>query len=311
MLRRTLIAASRSTLLRRLASELPAARRVAGRFVAGARLEDALEVVTTLNAGGLAASLDHVGEAVDSDEVARAAADTYLTTLQGVADAGLDASLSVKLSQLGVGVSYELCEELVAEISSRAADAGQHVTVDMEGSDLTEATVELVLSLRARGHDNLGCAVQAYLFRTAADVDRLVASGASLRLCKGAYAEPPRLAHQRRRDVDANYLRLARRLLQAGRHPRFATHDHRLIRRIRTLAQRCEVGRDAYEFQMLYGVRPALQQELATAGHPVRVYVPFGTEWYPYFVRRLAERPANLLFFLRALVSRDRGGDIE
>lgn len=301
MLRRALIRASRSPALRRIATTAPAVRRVAERFVAGEMLDDAVAVARALNGRGLLVSLDHVGEAVTSAAVARAAAAAYRDCLERIGTAGLDASLSVKLSQLGAHVAADLVHELTADLCVRAAAVGQHVTVDMEGSDLTQTTVDLVARLCGEGHDNVGCALQAYLFRTVADVRRLTAAGASLRLCKGAYAEPPRVAYQRRADIDASYARLADWLLRHGHQPRFATHDHRLIGLIRRRARRHGVISDRYEFQMLYGVREPLQDRLAALGHPVRVYVPYGPEWYPYFVRRIAERPANLLFFLRAL----------
>jgi proline dehydrogenase len=179
--------------------------------------------------------------------------------------------------------------------------SGTHVTIDMEGSDLTEQTVELVARVRGDGHDNVGCAVQAYLHRTPADVKRLTDLGASLRLCKGAYAEPPHLALQSRDEISAAYLAQAEDLLTSGTFPRFATHDHRLLHRVRLAARRMEIPDDAYEIQMLYGIREPLQHLMVARGHRVRVYVPFGDLWYPYFMRRLAERPANLVFFLRAL----------
>lgn len=304
MLRRTLIAASESERLRRIAMERGLSRRVAMRFVAGETLDQAVAVTAELNRLGMAVSLDHLGESVEDEAVSRAAAATYERILDRIAAEGLDAAISVKLSQLGVRTSVDLCRELVAGICARAADHGRHVTVDMEGSDLTSTTVELVLALRAAGHDNVGCAVQSYLRRTPDDVDRLVAAGASLRLCKGAYLEPPEIAHQDRLAVDTAYARLADHLLDSGTFPRFATHDDRLIRYVRDRARRGGIGRDGYEIQMLYGVREPLQRELVAAGEGLRIYVPFGAEWYPYFMRRLAERPANLAFFLRALAGR-------
>jgi proline dehydrogenase len=257
-----------------------------------------------LNRLGMAVSLDHLVVAVDDEGVSRKAAAMYEEILARVADEDLDAAISVKLSQLGVRISRDLCRELVAGICTCAAEHGRHVTIDMEGSDLTSATIDLVLDLRAAGHDNVGCAVQSYLRRTPQDVDRLVAAGASLRVCKGAYLEPPEIAHQDRVAVDTAYARLADRLLVSGTFPRFATHDDRLIRYVRDAARRAGIDPDHYEFQMLYGVREPLQRELVAAGEALRIYVPFGAEWYPYLVRRLAERPANLAFFLRATVGR-------
>lgn len=300
MLRRSFIAASRSENLRRTAMEFAPARAVAMRFVAGETIGGALDVTRVLNARGMAVSLDHLGESVADEQVAVRAAEVYGRILDELAVADLDAAISVKLTQLGVDVSLDLCRELLDEVCTRAAGHGRHVTVDMEGSDHTQTTIDLVLELRGRGHDNLGCAVQAYLHRTPEDVRRLLEARASLRLCKGAYLEPPEIAYQRHEEVDDAYLRLAEQMLTAEPRPRIATHDHRILHKVRNLARR--VGREDVEYQMLYGVRDEIQRELVAAGHQLRVYVPFGDEWYPYFMRRLAERPANLAFFLRALI---------
>ncbi|MBW3576846.1 MAG: proline dehydrogenase family protein [Actinobacteria bacterium] len=304
MLRRALIAASASATLRRAAEQLPVARAVATRFVAGETLDDALHAATSLQRRGLAVSLDYLGEAVDEPATARRAADVYRRALDRLAAAGLDGSLSVKPTQLGLGISRSLCRDLIAEICRHADGYGTDVTVDMESSAYTQATVDLVLELRAAGHGNVGCAVQSYLYRTPDDVATLVAAGASLRLCKGAYAEPPSIAYPDRADVDAAFARIADTLLRTARYPRIATHDHRLIHRAKNLARRYGRAADDFEFQMLYGVREPLQRALVADGWRLRIYLPFGGEWYPYFMRRLAERPANVAFFLRALVGR-------
>lgn len=301
MLRQTLIAASESEALRHVASDFGPARRVAMRFVAGEDLDDALRVGEGLHRRGMAISLDYLGEAVEDVTVAEDARDTYRTAIQGLAAAGVDGSVSVKPSQLGMSVGYEVCRRLIGDVCEAAAAAERHVTIDMEASDLTQATIDLVLDLREAGHDNVGCAVQAYLYRTEDDVEALLAAGASLRLCKGAYAEPADVAYQEDRDVDANYARLMERLLTSGHYQRIATHDHRLIHHAKNLVRRHQLDPDGFEFQMLFGVREALQERLVEDGYRMRVYVPFGGEWYPYFVRRIAERPANLAFFLRAL----------
>lgn len=304
MLRRSLIAASASDRLRQIATEFGPARRVAERFVAGEDLAEALAVADSLNQSGMTASLDHLGESVDDERVARRAADVYVEALDRIEEAGLDASISVKLTQIGIEIAPELCHDLVARVCRRAASTGRPVTVDMEGSAYTDATVNLVLRLREEGHANVGCAVQSYLHRTPSDVDRLIEAGASLRLCKGAYLEPPEIAHQSDREIDAAFLDLAERLLASGTYPRIATHDHRLIHHVKNLVRRLGVDRADFEFQMLYGVREPLQRQLVDDGFRLRIYVPFGDEWYPYFMRRLAERPANLGFFLRALAGR-------
>lgn len=304
MLRRTVMAAADSQLLRRLASDVPLTRRVAHRFVAGERLDDALAVTRRLNQRGMAATLDYLGESVTSEGVARQAADVYLDALDRVAAEGLDCSVSVKLTQLGLDVSPDLAEKLVGEVCERSAAIGAHVTVDMEGSAYTATTVDVVARLRRRGHDNVGCAIQAYLHRSAQDVRRLTALQASLRICKGAYAEPVDIAYQDRHEVTASYLRLADAVLaRSDTCARFATHDHQIIGEVRRLARR-RSRRDGYELQMLYGVREPLQQRLVGLGERLRIYVPFGDQWYPYLTRRVAERPANLAFFLRALAGR-------
>lgn len=306
MLRRALIAASNSRALRKVAEDAPVASSVAGRFVSGTTLDDALATTADLNAAGMTVTLDHLGESVEDETVAVRTADVYLAALDAIAERDLACSVSIKPTAVGLDISEALCREQVARVATRAAETGTHVTLDMEGSEHTQRTVDLVLALRADGHDNLGCAVQAYLHRTEHDVQVLSEAGASLRLCKGAYAEPASIAYQSRPDVSASYVRCAAYLLRSGVFPRFATHDHLLIERLKDLAVRYDVAADAYEFQMLYGVREPLQQEIVASGHGMRIYVPYGEEWYPYFVRRLAERPANLAFFLRALVG-ERG----
>ncbi len=304
MLRRALIAASNSRLLQRMASRLPAARAVATRFVAGETLADALAVARRLNSQGASVSLDALGEAVTDASIAEAAAGTYRETLAQLAAAGIEGSISIKLTQLGLDIDPELCRELVTEVCSAAAAVGSDVTVDMEDSRYTQATVDLVLSLRGRGVGNVGCAVQSYLYRTPDDVAKLTAAGASLRLCKGAYAESAEVAYQKKAVVDDAYARLSDTLLRRGTYPRIATHDRRLVHHAKNLARRYLRGPQEFEFQMLHGVGEILQRQLVAEGYRLRVYVPFGSEWYPYFMRRLAERPANVAFFVRALAGR-------
>ena len=304
MLRRAFLTASNSRMLRRAATDLPVARTVARRFVAGETLEDALAVTQTLNRQGMSVTLDYLGEAVRDADIARAASAVYIEALAQIEARGLECGVSVKPTAVGLDVSRELCHELVTAICARADAVGEHVTLDMESSEYTQATVDLVLALRAEGYGNVGCAVQSYLKRTADDVDKLVASGASLRLCKGAYAEPESVAYQDDTEVTRSYARLADTLLRSGTYPRIATHDHRLIHHVRNLARRYQLDTSDYEFQMLYGVREPLQKQLIDEGYRLRIYVPFGSEWYPYLVRRIAERPANVIFFARALTGR-------
>lgn len=301
VLRQALVAASRSGVLRRLTEEWPPARRVADRFVAGETLDEAVGVAHRLQEQGISVSLDELGEAVGDEATARRHAEASRAILDRIDREGLDGSLSVKPTALGIDVAEGLCRELTADLCRRAAEVGTHVTLDMESSAYTQRTVDLVVALREQGHDNVGCALQAYLHRTLDDVRRLTRMGVSVRVCKGAYAEPEDIALQDREAIAHAFVRAAGIVLEGGARGRFATHDHRVIGRIRALASERGVGRERYEFQMLYGVRESLQQRLVAAGHDLRVYVPFGPEWYPYLTRRLAERPANLVFFLRAL----------
>jgi proline dehydrogenase len=304
MLRAALISASESATARRIVTGWSLPRRIAHRFVAGTTLDEGIEAARALKGSGRTATLDYLGESVTSEHEARAACATYVEALARIGAAGLDCGVSVKPTQMGLKLDRGLAAELIGTIVVEAERAGVHVTLDMEGRDVTEATVSLVEELRAAGHREVGCAVQAYLRRTRADIGRLNRVKASVRLCKGAYAEPPSVAFAEKEEVDVNYAACADLLLREGTFPRIATHDHVLIDNVRQLADHLGLGRDAFEFQMLYGVRTALQEQLVRDGYAVRVYVPFGEQWYPYFMRRLAERPANVAFFLRAL----RGG---
>ena len=301
MLRSALIKASESAALRRAVTRWRLPRSVAMRVVAGDTLDDGLDTSRALVRAGKTVTLDYLGESVTDADEARAAAKVYLEALGRIGQEGFDAGVSVKPTQMGLEIDRSLCSDLLGEIVDEAGQVGVHVTLDMEDSDVTEATVALVEELRGAGHAEVGCAVQSYMRRTRADIERLSASGASLRLCKGAYAEPESVAFQSRDDVDGSYAECADYLLAHGTYPRFATHDDRLIDHIRNTAVRLETSRAAFEFQMLYGVRPSLQDALVRDGYRMRVYVPFGEQWYPYLMRRLAERPANVAFFLRAL----------
>lgn len=293
--------ASDSDRLERVVTGNARLRRLARRFVAGDHLATGIETAQRLADQGRLVSLDHVGEHVADADQARAAAAAYRDVLDATAERELPSGISVKPSQLALASFPDLCAELLEEIAAHAGRVGTHVTLDMEDSSATEATVALVEAMHAAGHVHVGCAVQSYLHRTEADVVRLSALGASLRLCKGAYAEPEHVAYQSKAEIDASYRRSASWLIQHGTYPRFATHDHRIIDYVRMEATRLGRSDDELEFQMLLGVRPDLQQRLVDEGLRVCVYVPFGANWYAYFMRRLAERPANVLFFLRAL----------
>lgn len=305
-MRTVLLALSRSRRLRHLVTTRPAARAVAQRFVAGETADDLLRVARELAARGRTVTADHLGEDVHDEAQARRAAAAYVELLDRLDAEGVRTvtSVSVKLTGFGIDVSEALCRELLGTICDRARRGGRDVTVDMESSAYTERTVTTVVALRRAGVDNLGCALQAYLRRTPRDLERLLEVGTSVRLCKGAYAEPASIAYRSRAEVRRRFLQLAGVLLDAGHYPRFATHDHRLIAAIRRMAETRQLAPSQYEFQMLYGVRTPLQQELVAAGYRVCVYVPYGDEWYPYLMRRLAERPRNLELLLRALVTR-------
>ena len=304
MLRWLLLRAANAEALAATARRSATVGHVVERYVAGDGITEGLAAAEELSARGMDLTLDHVGESVGSMAQATAAAGVYLELLERIGERGLPAGISIKPSQLGLLVDPGGAADLVGRLAAAANAAGVHMTIDMEDHASVEPTIRLVEGAQAAGHGNVGCAVQSYLHRTAADLRRLTAAGASLRLCKGAYAEPPFVAYQRTVDVDRAYLQDARYLLAHGHHPRFATHDHRLIGAIKRSAALLGRDRSSFEFQMLYGVRPDMQRALVTEGYRLRIYVPFGTEWYPYFTRRLAERPANLVFFLRALTDR-------
>jgi len=273
------------------------ARRFAARFVAGETVDDAVAALKQLNAAGISASLDLLGEAVGGAAEARAARDVYLQTLDRIHRARADSHVSVKLTQMGLDISQLLSLENLLRILDKAKQIDQFVRLDMESSRHTEDTLRIFEHVWQRGFTNSGIVLQAYLYRTARDVEWAIELGCRVRLCKGAYAEPPSLAFPDKRDVDANYLKLARRLLDAGHFPALATHDLRIIREVESWHPEPR----SFEFQMLYGVRSDLQRQLANTGWGMRAYVPFGSDWYAYFMRRLAERPANLLFFLQQL----------
>ncbi len=301
MLRTLLLRASSSRALARQVANRPLSRDIVARFVAGESVSEGLDAAAELARRGMSVTLDHVGEHVENDDQARAAAEVYHRLLGSEAVATGTVSISVKPTQLGLLLDAELCQALVGDLAAHAAGSGVHVTLDMEDHTVTEATVAMAERAHRDGYPNVAVALQAALHRTPEDVRRLTAVGASIRLCKGAYAEPVHLAHTDRAAVDRSYLDAAHFLLEHAAEPRFATHDHRLVAAIRRRA--AEIGRlpGTYEFQLLYGVREDMQRALVGDGHRVRVYVPFGAEWFPYFTRRLAERPANLALLVRAL----------
>ena len=306
LLRDFFLALSRSESLRRTAVGFGPARTMARRFVAGETLAEAIAVVQALNGEGLLATLDHLGENVLSEIEARDATTEVLDLLEAIETSGARTGVSVKLTQLGLDLSPALAAENLERIVVRAAGAGRFVRIDMESSDYVQVTLDLFSDLWER-HRNVGVVIQSYLYRSDDDIARLVEMGASVRLVKGAYDEPPQVAYADKADTDAGFVRLAERLLSpqartSGVFAAVATHDPKLIDWTKEYAKRQDIPRDRFEFQMLYGVRRELQRQLAADGYRVRSYVPYGEQWYPYFMRRLAERPANLVFLLRNLL---------
>ena len=246
-------------------------------------------------------SLDSLGESVTVEAEARAAAKIYTQVLDAIAAKNLNANVSLKLSQMGLDVSLVLAEEIVCGVVEHAAGLGLFVRIDMEGSAHTEATIAMTERLHARFPESVGTVLQAYLYRTEIDAERLLAQGIRIRLCKGAYDEGPEVAFPAKRDVDANYAKLMKRMATSGVFCGIATHDEAIVKEMLRFAGEQGIAKDAFEFQMLYGVRRDLQRRLAREGFGVRVYIPFGTAWYPYFMRRLSERPANVVFLARNL----------
>jgi proline dehydrogenase len=278
-----------------------AAERLTARFIAGHTLERELEVCRRLNTEGILATLDHLGESVTSLDEAARSRDAYLNALDQIAKLGLQATVSIKLTQLGLDFSEDASRANVERLAARAKAIGSCVEVDMESSEYVDRTLALVSDLHAR----FGCVravIQAYLYRSESDVEELCRQSIPVRLCKGAYREPSDVAFPRKREVDENYVRLMTKLLDQGRYPAIASHDERIIQRALAYVKERNIAADRFEFQMLYGIRRDLQRRLVQAGYRLRLYVPYGDAWYPYFMRRLAERPANVLFLVRNLL---------
>ncbi len=313
MLRAFINSMSRAAWAQRMITNWGFAWRTASRFVAGETIPDAIRAVEDLNRKGAAGSLDHLGENTKSPQEAERATNEVLALLQAISNPDIHTNVSVKLSQLGLLLDETLCQENLLKILELARNMGAFIRLDMEDSSLTQATLDLYLWARRRGFDNLGVVIQAYLYRSEADLKMLGEIGARVRLCKGAYREPPSVAFPRKQDVDANYDHLADLLMENALAegaprvdldgkippiPAIATHDPQRIRHAQEAAARLGLPREAVEYQLLYGIRRDLQETLAAEGYPTRVYVPYGTYWYPYLMRRLAERPANFWFFL-------------
>ena len=279
------------------------AKGFANRFVAGETLDTALAAVKQLNSQGISATLDLLGESVHNEAEARESARAYIEILDRIEEEKLNANASVKLTAMGLDISEDLCVSNMQNILDRAQELKTFVRLDMESSDYTQKTLDLFYErLYPSYRGNVGIVLQSYLYRTATDVEDANKAGARVRLCKGAYKEPAAVAYPEKKDVDENYVRCMRTLLNDGHYPGIATHDEAMVDATKRFARENSIGNDRFEFQMLYGVRRDLQEKLVREGYRLRVYVPFGTQWYPYLMRRLAERPANVMFITGNIV---------
>jgi proline dehydrogenase len=305
VLRALFISLSESRSLRAFAERSAIGQQLSSRFVAGTQVEDALRATQAINQAGMSVSVDNLGENVTNAEEARASAQLYHQLLDQIAARKLDANISLKLTHMGLDVDESLCRDLVSGLVAKAAAMvpPNFVRVDMEGSPYTQRTLDFVHQLHRQpgNQKRVGAVIQSYMRRAESDIEKLLAEGIRIRLCKGAYKEPPEIAFQKKSEVDANYLKLMKILMKSGIYHGLATHDEKIIQPAKAFATKNRISRDAFEFQMLYGIRRDLQQALISEGWRMRVYIPFGAEWYPYLMRRLAERPANALFIARNL----------
>jgi proline dehydrogenase len=297
VLKDTLLYLAHNRNLRDFVTHNRVTRGISRRFVAGEELDEAIEVTRVLNGQRLQVALDHLGENVSEAEQARAAVQDYIAAIERIKQTGVDANISIKLTALGLDISQELCEQNVRSILEFARQYAIFVCIDMEGSDYTEQTVDIALRLHKQ-FEYVGTVIQSYLYRSKKDIEQLIAQGVRVRLVKGAYKEPKEIAFQQKSEVDRNYVRLTMMLLSRGNFPAIATHDEAIINAACKYARDNGIGKSAFEFQMLYGIRRDLQEKLVSQGYKVRIYVPYGSQWYPYLMRRLAERPANLIFVL-------------
>lgn len=306
VLRSTFIALSQNKPLRAFAERSTVGQKMSGRFVAGMQVEDVLRAAESLNRQGITVSLDSLGENVYTEAEARHSADIYHQLLDAIAARKLQANVSVKLTQMGMDLSPAFAQSIVSDLVDHAAAADTFVRVDMEGTPYTQATIDMTRALHAMPNHagRVGTVMQAYLYRCEDDIRTLLADRIRIRLCKGAYKEPANLAFPEKKDVDANYVKLMKLLLTSGVYHGLATHDEAIIRETQRFVVENKIDRESFEFQMLYGVRRDLQQQLVKDGYRIRVYIPFGTEWYPYFMRRLAERPANVLFIAKNMLKK-------
>jgi proline dehydrogenase len=305
LLRDVFLAMSTNSLVHKAVVGFTLSRRVTRRFVAGEKLEEAIQAIRKLNQQNLQVTLDVLGESVTQESEARAAKDEYLRALNAIAAGKVNSHVSVKLTQMGLALDPDLALDNVRQIVGKAKEIGSFTRIDMEDATRTQATLNIYKTLREE-FDNLGVVIQAYLYRSEADMRALLEMGANVRLCKGAYKESPTVAFPSKRDVDANYVKLAEAYLGGNGHHdgaflALATHDEKIIGWAEDYAKAHGIAKGRFEFQMLYGIRNDLQRKLAAEGYTMRVYVPYGSHWYPYFMRRLAERPANVVFLVSNL----------
>lgn len=289
---------SESNRLKNMAMRFEFSRKTARRFVAGETVADAIAAIQELNRKSFAATLDNLGESVSTKEEATQAADEYLHALDEIKKSGVNSNVSLKLTQFGLLLDENFCMDNVERIVQKAHSLGNFVRIDMEGSALTDVTLRIVHGLHGR-YQNVGTVIQSYLFRSEKDIAELLQKGIRVRLCKGAYKEPPEISFKEKSGTDRNYVALMKILLKSGVYHGIATHDPAMIQATREFAQKESIGLDTFEFQMLYGIRRDLQEELIREGYRVRIYVPYGVQWYSYLMRRMAERPANLMFVAR------------
>jgi len=304
VLRSAFIALSHNRPLRTFSEHSSLGNKLSSRFVAGLEIDDALRVAEQVNRQGMLVTLDSLGESVTTEAEAMRSADVYHRLLDEIAARKLKSNISVKLTQMGLTQDPALAERIAANLTQHARATGNFVRIDMEDSSLTQITMDIVRRIHAQPDlaDAVGIVIQSYLFRSQSDIEQLIADGIRVRLCKGAYKEPPEVAFPSKADVDANYIKLANLLLQSPIYHGLATHDENMIAAAKSFAAAHNIPPSHFEFQMLFGVRRDLQRKLVAEGYNVRVYVPFGREWYPYFMRRLAERPANVLFIAKQLL---------
>jgi proline dehydrogenase len=304
ILRSAFIALSHNRQLRRFSERSSIGNKLSSRFVAGLEIEDAMRVAEQVNRQGMFVTLDSLGESVTSESEAHRSADVYHRLLDEIATRKLKSNISVKLTQMGLTQDPQLAESIAANLAEHAKATQNFVRIDMEDSSLTQVTIDIVRRVNAQQHMRgaIGIVIQSYLYRSPSDVEQLIGDGITVRLCKGAYKEPPEVAFPKKSDVDESYVRLSGMLLQSALYHGLATHDEKMIAAAKSYAHEHNIEPAHFEFQMLFGVRRDLQRKLVSEGYNVRVYIPFGREWYPYFMRRLAERPANVLFIAKQML---------